>query len=52
MHNTTISAAERPILTVTDTLIFDVVKRTGLDFGVVSNVLFATRSLAAEALTT
>lgn len=39
------------VLTVTETLVFDVVKRSGVDFGTVSSVLFATRSHLAEATT-
>lgn len=43
------TAAAPAMLTVTDTLVFDVVKRSGIDFGTVSSVLFATRTHLNEA---
>ena len=45
-------AAPAPaVLTVTESLVFDVVKRSGVDFGTVSSVLFATRSHLTETAT-
>lgn len=38
-------------LTVTEALVFDVVKRSGVDFGTVSSVLFATRTHLTETAT-
>ena len=47
MHNTP-NTPSPVVPAVTESLIFDVVKRTGLDFGVVSNVLFAARTAIVE----
>lgn len=42
-------AADPAFPAVTDTLVFDVVKRSGIDFGTVASVLCATRTHLNEA---
>lgn len=53
MHHASQHAADVPTVpAVTESLIFEVVKRTGHDFGVVSNVLWAARTALLDDPTT